>query len=87
MSLKEFNKKIDDRRYDEILEYFNHDNSAEEVNEIHKDLSTKSVTDIDPKYRKEIIIFLESSLMPPFEIDETLDNVLAKLLTELRDLV
>ena len=81
MSLIRFYRKIDDHRKGQIFEGFNLDLSPEEVTEIHKELSTKSVSDIPPEYRKDVQGLLESSLI--FLSDKELNSSLSELLSDI----
>ncbi|QQZ27846.1 hypothetical protein HMY34_03240 [Thiothrix subterranea] len=86
MNLVEFYKEIDNRREDQILENFDLVISPKAVIEIHKELSTKSVSEIPPQYRADVQKFLESSLILPDAENQELDNYLSKLLSDLREI-
>jgi len=84
MNLLELYVQIDKREKGEYCEGESLNISAEEIDELHKELSTMSKSDIPQKYRSEIQSFLESTLLYLSQENTDLNTSLSSLLVDLR---
>jgi len=84
MNLSTLYSHIDEREEGQYLEGTNLDISADEIDELHKELSTMSKSDIPQKYRLDIQGLLESTLLLLEENNAELNTSLSNLLIELR---
>ncbi|MGD9824255.1 hypothetical protein [Desulfobacter sp.] len=84
MNLLKLYAQIDEREKGQNCEGESLNISADEIDELHKELSIISKSDIPKKYRTEIQNFLESSLLFLDQENTDLNTSLSSLVTDLR---